>query len=176
MQIVLVHSPLNWKRPLSLVGFLIRKITKTYWNHASFLTYAPGGQKFILESDINGVVAIPFKDWAKEQTIAIYDFDYGQAEINKAWGKVGVTKYDFASLLWFGLVRSLTGKYYGFTVERKAAKKFYCYEYLAWVMGMPNYYNILPNEFIKQIEDMGLESLHGTPIKAKDLIDESELD
>jgi hypothetical protein len=31
-------------------------------------------------------------------------------------------------------------------------------------------------EFIKQIEDMGLESLHGTPIKAKELIDESELD
>ncbi len=174
MQIVLVHSPLNFKRPLSIVGYLIRKITKTYWNHASFLVTIHG-QKFILESDINGVVALPFKDWAMEKTIAIYNFDYGQVELNKAWGKVGVTKYDFGSLLWFGLIRSLTGKYYGFTVERKAAKKFYCYEYLAWVMNMEGWYNILPNEFIARIEDMGLEPIHAHPIKAKDLI-EDEMD
>jgi len=171
MQIVLVHSPFSFKRPLSLIGWAIRKVTRTYWNHASLLVDIHG-TKMMLESDINGVVAIPFKEWAKEKEIAIYDFDYGQREISKAWSKVGHTKYDFLSLLWFVLIRAVTGKYYGYTTERKAAKRFYCYEYLAWVMGMDNYYNILPHEFIKHLENEGLVPLHIEPIKAKDLIDE----
>jgi hypothetical protein len=79
MQIVLVHSPLNWKNPLSLIGFLIRKVTKTYWNHASFLITLYG-EKFILESDINGVVLIPFKEWAKEKTIMIYEAQLSREE------------------------------------------------------------------------------------------------
>jgi hypothetical protein len=168
MKIVLVHSPLNfWKRPLSIVGFLIRKFTKTYYNHASFLVEI-AEQKFILESDIKGVVLIPYEHWCKEQIISIYEFGANTDHFKRALSKVSL-KYDFGSLLWFGLVRSVTGKYYGYTVERKAAKKFYCYEFLAWVMGHSDYYKILPNEFIKFIEEQGYEMIH-EKIKAKDLL------
>jgi hypothetical protein len=169
MQIVLVHSPLNWKRPLSLVGYLIRKITKTYWNHASFLITLYG-QKFILESDIKGVVLIPFKEWVGEKTIMIYEAQLSREDIVKAMSKIGVTKYDFASLLWFGLVRSVTGRYYGFTVERRAAKTFYCYEYLGWVMNMPNWYKVLPNEFVTYLEENKYRKVFEEPVKAKTLI------
>lgn len=169
MQIVLVHTPLSFRRPLSLVGWAIRKVTKTNWNHASFLVTI-NGQKFILESDINGVVLLPFKDWAKEKTIEVYSFVYSKEQERQAFSKVGVTKYDFASLLWFGLVRAVTGKYYGYTVERKAAKRFYCYEYLAWVINHPNWYSILPNEFISYIQSNGYIREYNGPVKAKDVI------
>jgi hypothetical protein len=169
MKIVLVHSPLRfWKRPLSLIGFLIRKFTKTYYNHASFLVEI-AEKKFILESDIEGVVLVPYEHWCKEQVVTIYDFDANTEHLKRALSKVSVSKYDFVYLFWFGLVRAITGKYYGYTVERKAAKKFYCYEYLAWVIGLEDYYKILPNEFITFVENQGYELVH-EKINAKDLL------
>lgn len=166
MKAIIVHTPFNWKRPLTIVSWLIRKFTKTYYNHAAFIVTIDHNE-FVLEADMKGVILIPLKDWVKEQVVTVYKMPkYYRA---KAMSKVGNTKYDFASLLFYGLINTLTGKYYGYTDDRKAAERFYCYEYLAWVLGIPKWYSMLPNPF-KKWADENLK-LEFEKISAKDLLE-----
>jgi len=150
MKALIVHTPLNWKRPLTFISWAIRKFAKTYYNHAAFLITIDKNQ-FIVEADMHGVILIPFKDWIKEQKVTVYKVPKSYRA--KALSKVGNTKYDFASLLFYQLINTVTGKYYGYTDERKAAEKFYCYEYLAWVLGLSKWYSMLPNPFKEWADD-----------------------
>lgn len=150
MKALIVHTPLNWKRPITFLAWGIRKFAKTYYNHASFLITIDK-QQFIVESDMYGVVLTPFKDWIREQRVTVYKVP--KVYRQKAMSKVGNTDYDYASLLFYQLINTITGKYYGYTDERKAAEKFYCYEFLAWVLRIPKWYKILPNDFKKWADD-----------------------
>lgn len=166
MKAIIVHTPLNWKRPLTLISWAIRKFAKTYYNHAAFIVTIDHID-FVVEADMKGVVMIPLKDWVKEQIVTVYKVPKFYRA--KALTKVGNTKYDFGSLFFYQLINTVTGKYYGYTDERKAAKRFYCYEYLAWVLELPKWYTMLPNPF-KEWADSNLK-LEFEKISAKELLE-----
>lgn len=166
IRIILVHTPFNWRRPLTIISHLIRLVTGNFWNHAAILVRL-GNSWFIVESDIKGVVLLPFKEWIKEQTIQVWKPLESSYRFDRMMGKVGHTKYDFLSLFWFQLVYQLTGKFYGFTSERKAAQTFYCYEFIAWVYEFDEWFKVDPEDFIEQMEDRQMTMIQDR-IKASD--------
>jgi len=153
LQILMVHTPFNWKRPLTIISHLIRKVTCHFFNHGSVRILLEG-KWFIVESDIKGVILIPYEDWVKEQIVDVWippnahEIEAANLPFNnktvrqRLLSKVGKTKYDFLSLFWFMLVYKLTGKFYGFTSERKATKTLYCFEYIAWAFGYKEWFKV----------------------------------
>lgn len=168
MKIILVHTPFNWKRPLTILAHLIRKVAGTFYNHCAIIIEL-NGTNYVLESDINGVVMTPLRYWVKEQTVTVYQELSSSMKTARAMSRLGVSKYDFLSLFWFQPIYNLTGKYYGFTKERKAEKRFYCYEYVAWVLVFKDWFKITPNQFVEEIRNRNLK-LVNYRIKAKDLL------
>jgi hypothetical protein len=156
MKILLVHTPFNWRRPLTLVAYLIRKVTGTYYNHACFL-HEVDGHQLILESDIKGVVKTHLVDWAKQQIVAVYVIkDMPEAAVKRAYSFVGQFSYSFMDLLWFMPLYLLTNKFYGRTVD-EAKNKPTCYEYLARVLDMQNWHRMTPNEFSAECKKRGYQ-------------------
>lgn len=145
--IVLVHTPFNWKRPLTILSHLIRLFTKSFWNHAASIVEI-WGINYIVESDINGVTILPYKDWVKNQTITVFRVPFvNKKEFSvRSMSKVGFVKYDFKGLLFYGPISLITNKWYGKSDERKAAKRFFCSEKVAWDHEFPNWYSMRPNQ------------------------------
>ncbi len=163
MKILLVHTPFNWKRPLTLIAYLIRKVTGTYWNHCAVLIEL-NNYFFVVESDIKGVTITPYKNWVKEQTIKIYrvpDTDVLKSKVLSKCGKVG---YSFKDLFWFMPIYLFTGQFYGQKVDGFSNKPT-CYEYVAWVLGLTSWYKMTPNTFEKFANNL---YQHEATIKATD--------
>jgi len=169
MKIILVHTPFKWSKPLTIVSHLIRKVTRTFYNHASFLL-EENGEQLILESDMEGVISKPLVDWVRNQTVSVYEIPEEMVSIvkEKAIDSVGKVKYSFADLLWFMPIYIITNKWYGRTVD-EAKNKPTCYEYLAKCLGLDNWYRMTPNEFKYEIEKRGFKQISYN-IKSKDLI------
>lgn len=140
MKILLVHTPFDWKRPITTLPHLIRKVAGVFNNHGSFLI-----DGYIYESDINGVVKVPLKEWAKNQTITVYEFDDIYA-VSTAINLVNKHKYDFMSLFIYQPIYLATGWYLG-RRKRIGAKRFYCFEYLAYCLNYEMFYKVTPKEF-----------------------------
>jgi hypothetical protein len=166
MKILLVHTPFDWKRPITILSHLIRKVARTFYNHASFLVEIKG-VLYILESDINGVVKVKYVDWVKEQIISVYEIpDELQFKSgNRAKAMIGHFSYSFFDLLWFMPIYIFTNKWYGRTIE-EASNKPTCYEYIARVMEFKNWYRMTPNELKTEMESRGFLQTHYN-IKAK---------
>jgi hypothetical protein len=151
MKVLLVHTPFNIKRPLTIIAWLIRKVTKTHWNHCAILIKIDGVD-FIIESDIKGVTMLPLKNWAKEQEVAVYGILEGSYRRNKILEKVGKVGYSFKDLFWFMPVYLITGQFYGQKVDGYSNKPT-CYEFAAWWLDMQDWYMMTPANFKKQLED-----------------------
>lgn len=149
MRILLVHTPFNWKRPLTIISWLIRKVTTSHWNHCALLVELHG-QPFIIESDIKGVVMMPFKNWVRQQQIAVFNTLESSHRMTNALKKVGVSGYSFADLFWFMPIYLLTGQFYGRKVDGYSNKPT-CYEFAAWVHDFPDWYKIEPKTFINEL-------------------------
>ena len=67
LYILSVHAPFNWRNPLSYISAGIRAVTRFKWHHSAFLYINDKGERVILESDIDGVVSVDYKDWAKNK-------------------------------------------------------------------------------------------------------------
>jgi hypothetical protein len=170
MKIILVHTPFNWKRPLTLISWAIRKVTKTYWNHCGFITKEIDGLH-VFESDIKGVVNTKLKKWVKEQEICIIEITDEEnlpKYDTRRWDFIKTKyRYSFEDLFWFMPVYLITNKWYGRTVD-EVKNKPTCYEYCARVLGMENWFKMTPEEFISKCKKRNYKFT--TPIKAKDLI------
>lgn len=140
MKILLVHTPFDWKRPITTLPHLIRKVAGVFNNHGSFLI-----DGYIYESDINGVVKVPIREWAKNQTITVYDCNEYYAE-RVAKNIVGKHRYDFMSLFIYQPIYLATGWYVG-REKRKAENRMYCFEYLSYCLGQHKWYKVTPKEF-----------------------------
>ena len=167
MKILLVHTPFNIKRPLTIVSWLIRKVTGSRWNHCAIMVTI-NGVKFIVESDIKGVVMIPFKNWVKEQEVAVYGVLESSYRNAKMYEKVGVSGYSFADLFWFMPIYLLTGQFYGRKVDGYSNKPT-CYEFAAWVLDFKDWYKMTPEKFKNELENSQLCTGLELIIKAKEL-------
>ena len=169
MKIILVHTPFNPKKPLTIIAHLIRKIAGTFYNHCAFLVELNGLQ-YVLESDIKGVVKTPLKEWIKNQTCNVYEIPQ-ELEFNahnKANAMVGKLGYSFIDLLWFMPIFILTNKFYGMTIDESKNKPT-CYEYVARVMEFSNWWRMTPNELKKELELRNYKQV-GFNVHAKNLL------
>ncbi len=153
MKILLVHTPYEVKRPLTLVALGIRKVCKTHWNHCALLIELLG-IKLIIESDIQGVRVLPLKNWVKKQQVLVYDVPKTKRDYSKAFDKCGKVGYSFKDLFWFMPIYLITGQFYGRKVDGFSNKPT-CYELIAWLFDFPDWYKITPNRFADELEKSG---------------------
>lgn len=112
----------------------IRFFTKTNFSHAGVIVMN-WDTPFINEALGKGLTASPFLDAYKGHYIRISRPDYKFIEkdfATKANSKIGITGYDFSSLLWYQAVFQITGHWYGHS-ENFSTDKFYCTEYVGWM-------------------------------------------
>ncbi len=160
LAIGLVHRPFSFKKPGTIVPYLIRKVTKSYWNHCCLLMKMDG-KWFILEADTPRVHMIPLSAYEDTKLIEVFPLEYSSPETamnlhelqTKAMSAIYKVKYSLADLLWFMPISIATRKFYGKKYE-SFANKMTCYEYVAWVLSLENWYKMTPNEFYSHIYKM----------------------
>lgn len=148
--VILVHNPFQLFRPITWLAWLIRAVTKTYYNHCA-LVLVDNEEVYIVEALGKGVVKTPIKYWQTraKREITILPIMAQPDRITVHVGK----RYDWPSLFYLGLIRVPLKKCSTLTwlglVPRNPEKKLYCYELAALVHQCPNWHSILPEEFIE---------------------------
>lgn len=143
--IVSLHSAFEWKKPIRYLAWAIRKVTKSYWNHTAILH-----DGIIYESDVQGIVMIPFENWCNQigkSTIQI-SLPESKPNIKRAIQKVGIAKYDFRALL----IKHLIYTYFGVWIKSRKGKegeRFTCSEFAAYVIDTENPHLKTPSDMSK---------------------------
>jgi hypothetical protein len=130
-------TPFQIKRPSTYLAPIIRFFTKYKYTHTAFVIEC-WGSLFVCEAFTSGIIIRPLNEFSDGMIVSVLrpSFKFDKKEISKkALSKVSTTKYDLISLLFFQILYQTTGKWYGQKKERKAEKKFYCSEYVAWLYG-----------------------------------------
>ncbi len=146
-----------------IIGRAIKKFTKSKLNHTA-LVIQIWDKLFVIDAQANGVNLKTFEDWVK-----VYKYKYKVSRPKvwnkemkiKAISKVGITGYDFASLLVYQPLYLLTGKWYG--KKKHADSKMYCSEYVSWVFNLPEWYANSPQD----VYDKMVASNDFTEVKIK---------
>jgi hypothetical protein len=116
--IILCHNPNN------LISKGIRLVTGSFWNHGAILF-----EGYVYEFNMNGKVVTKLSDWHYNGITTYIEVDL------KVNPRTVIGKYDFGVFV-NELLFYLTGWEY-FT-NRNNENKYYCFEYLAYCMGLPN--------------------------------------
>lgn len=133
VQILSLHSPFDWRKPKRYLCYLIRFITRSYWNHSAIFLVR-NGEQYVIESDIGGVTMIPFKNYQRNGIIKLSDttFTVDWERIEK---HIGVAKYDYRNLLLHQTLKELFGIFITPKQGRKG-EKFTCSEFVAYVLDL----------------------------------------
>ena len=130
---------------------LIQKFTKSRINHSAYVIEI-WNELFIIDSQRDGTNLRPIKEWER-----MYSYEYRvhrrvelskeeyQRQAEKAISKSGNTPYDFKSLLWYQPRYQIFGKWKG-KKDEEAEGRMYCSEFVAWVLGMENWWELSPAE------------------------------
>ena len=147
----------------SLISRLIMKFTKSKFSHTA-LVIECWGRIHIIEAQNNGVNLKNLDQWIKK-----YNYKYSVSRpiegvsndfFIKASSKIGVTSYDFRSLLLYQPLYILTGKWYG-SKKESGTNKMYCSEYVSWVYDFEKYWNKSPQDLFEYLSEMNtFESLN----------------
>jgi hypothetical protein len=125
-----------------LISFLISFFTKSDITHTA-LFISVWGEPFIIDAQKDGVNLRPFDEWLKK-----YNYTYivsrpiGIEEKSlafKAMKKLGITGYDYVSLLLKYPIHFIFKKWL-----KNSEQKMYCSEYVAWVLDIENYERLSP--------------------------------
>lgn len=142
--VVFFRDSFSWN-PMTWLATLIRFFAKIKYNHVGVII-----DNDIYEAIGSGVVRRPFrarligrkvKINRKKQPAKAYELR------QLAYDCLG-RKYDFAGLFWFQLWFQLFKKWIGFKSQEKAARRFYCYEFAAYVNQEPDWWKVNPKEFL----------------------------
>lgn len=142
-----------------LISRLIKRFTKSKISHTA-LVIRLHGSLFIADSQNDGTHLRPFDDWQRKYKYKFFVHRYrginAQSKGNlariKALDKIGTTKYDFASLLWYHPRYLLTGKWKG-KKKDEAANKFYCSEFVAYCWSVPEWWTMHPQALYEYLSD-----------------------
>lgn len=139
--------------PMSWLSALIRFFARIKYNHVGIIAYDDvTGELCVFEAVAKGITSTSFEKRIENRQVIVrrprpyikkddaYYFDL----CNKYKGY----KYDKAGLLWEQLILQLTGKWVGTTNKEKAMRKFYCYEFAAFVSGEQDWLKINPKTFL----------------------------
>lgn len=154
--VIFVHNPLQWKFPVSstIVWPLIRLFSRSYWNHCALMceiTAEPFGNEFVIVEALGkGVTQTPYEEW---RTRAERNIEEIVLNIECDWLPDAIGRpYDYASLLWWKLLKKITGRWYGPRWEQ-AKKAVFCSELCAMVIGINEPWGIDPGELYKLVKN-----------------------
>ena len=161
-EIKLQHGDVLHCTSKSWLARTIQKMTKSHINHTSLMLEIDGAM-YVIDAQKNGVNLKTLENWLEnfKYTYVLHRKRKPTTQWNKgisirALSKVGVTPYDFASLLIWQPIYILTGKWKGRTEDR-ADDRFYCSEYVAWVLGLENWWECSPDLVYKALQKMDEE-------------------
>lgn len=128
------------RRPMSIVNWIMRKVTGSDFDHTEIIYKPNKAQAFFLGSvGFKGVRLISPENFGKKHLdpfIRIYSNHYHGGGANKiAKERVGYTKYDYAFVLFYAPIKILTGKYVG-PKSHKAARRLFCLELSGMALGL----------------------------------------
>ena len=136
--IVLFYTPFKWWKINRYLPLIIRKVTGVRYNHAGVVV-SNWGVNFINEAIGIGVASEVVSHRLVNRNVKILRVvkERRKSEeftARKANSVLGRTKYDFLGLV-YQFIWNVTGKrlWVGPRTREGAMKRFYCYEYAAWV-------------------------------------------
>lgn len=170
--IVNVHHKTYWHDPFSWLYAAVRFFTNSTWDHTALILHNSLTDMCVVEMTTKGIKKTDYISWFldKEMVVLKPKFDIDYDYLTKI---IDLTlelrlKYDYRGTGWYQLLYSI-GKFFnrklgthikwmGFTSAGKAAQKFYCSEYVSWLMNkvggeMENWYKLSPQDIMDKHGD-----------------------
>lgn len=142
--IVLFYTALKWYDPRTWPAAIIRLALRYPYNHVGIVV-KNWGVPFINEALGRGVVTSPAE-------VKLHGRYYKVLRPTNAFSenilcvlansKLGVGKYDYASLLIYHVLQLVTGKWYG----KQDHARLTCSEYVGWVLDFDTYWTLTPKD------------------------------
>lgn len=138
---------------MSWLSAIIRFFADIKYNHVGIVVFV-WDVPMLYEAVGRGIISTKFVDRVNDKDILIsrpiphiVEAEYARL----ASSFLGHTPYDVIGLIWHQLVLHVTGKWIGSTNKDKAKKRFYCYEYVAFMNAdsYEKWYEVKPKEFLK---------------------------
>ena len=136
----------------SVLSFLIRKATKSRFNHTATILVI-SGNAFVIDSQRDGTDLRPFEAWTKKygykyevhRNVFVNHSNYIDRALSKA-----DTGYDFTSLLIRKPLHLIFGRW---RKKEDETKRFYCSEFVAWCHQIERSDVMTPQDLYDYCED-----------------------
>lgn len=172
--IALTYVPFDWKKPLTVVSHLIRKITGFRWHHTFHInTIGSGSIPMVNEIDQSKVKLYPLANSNPRRQVKVFRINRDSSEdfdINRSLSRIGKTRYDFRGLVFHHIALRYLGIWIGPKTEGKAYERFVCSEYTAWIEKLPYAYRLTPKDIHDWCTENGTVIFEG---KVTELIDKA---
>lgn len=150
--IIFFKTKFKWHKPSTWLSLMIRKIARIEYNHVGIIVnnwYVP----FVNEAVGRGVIPTPLSKRLRDSNVLVkrpnFDIDERKFAI-EANSFLGYTKYDVIGLVFHQLMWNLFGVWVGTNSESMAKKRFYCYEYAAYLYrSKTEWIRVRPKDFVK---------------------------
>lgn len=135
----------------TFVSKAIRKLTKSDYSHVALLMDV-WGRKMVIDAQANGVNLKSFEGWKNK-----YQYEYIEIPVvttepkeiaKRAVSVIGVTAYDFPTLLFRHPYNMLTGKWKD---KKNEEEKMTCSEFVGYALGYKDSFKLTPQDIYKRI-------------------------
>lgn len=150
-------------RTKSLIGTLIRFFQNLWgnncpYNHVAIIAQDKGIY-YVYESLTTGFVRTPYTMWNtknKEFVILRPTFDFNKDKLNELCFNIVGTKYDFVGTLWIQLIQQVSDERInlGTNNKKKAEKRLYCSEAVAYLFNMSSKHIMYVNWMLTDPQDI----------------------
>lgn len=137
-----------------LLAKLIMGFTNSYYSHVAIVVIIQE-KVYVVEMQRTGCDLISFENWQKKYN---YEFDVFEpidpVSIREILSKASITKYDLRSLLIRQPIKIIKEKLFKKTLTLKKVRnedsKMTCSEFIAYLYGMEPYYDMTPDDIVKE--------------------------
>lgn len=144
-----------------VVSKAIMRATKSNWSHAAIFIKLEG-RLFVIDAQRDGVNLRPFEAWHLKynyefEVFRSYSSNYQHAPNyvkSRAFQKIGVTGYDFESLIIRQPIKLITGEWR--VRVAKEGDRMVCTEFTAWSYSIPEWFKMDPDGMYNWIQENGL--------------------
>jgi hypothetical protein len=158
---VINHGDILHCRSKRLIGRIIMKLTKSKWSHTALAMHL-NGNLFVVDAQKDGVNLRPFEAWHEKFQ---YDIEVSRPYSaflhwnwdDRAFSKVGVTSYDFVSLLIRFPWMLLTGRWRN--RGTKEDDRMVCSEFVSWCYDHPEWYKMTPQAVYEWCQNPKFETI-----------------
>jgi len=148
MKIILVHNPFELLKPRTWLAWIIRKVTKSNWNHCAVAVMIDGVE---CVSDFQEHYKLrPFSEWQFEDKARQVRFKYYDTDKDSRWiiDQILFASGRYKGYDWLKLVNHLTKRKLGFTVFKESEKRFVCSEWIGFLQTGKRDNWAVPNDFV----------------------------